>query len=367
MTREQISQINRKPVLGIQPAGDPGDWKGWMKKRFPLYLALGILTSCLGWGSETSWFARLLMQVFLSTSLTIVLWEGNARISDWLDSRISWLEHPARRVLWAVFIQTGYSLLASSLIVVPVLGLWQWYSHEVVKWKELMGGTAIVSVGITLIISVILTTRSFFIHWRASVIEAERLQNESLQMKMAALKTQLNPHFLFNSLNVLASLVGQENNPAQRFIEQLARIYRYVLDISQAEVVPVAREWEFIGSYLRLLKTRFGDNLSYELDEVPADNWGLAPMTLQVLVENAIKHNVISAARPLRIEIRVMPNQQLVVRNPFQPKADTGDSSGIGLANLKEQYLHLGGGSVRYGINGDFFEVYIPLLKMQKL
>ena len=336
------------------------DVRDGVRRRWIWYMLVALITTLLPLGGEMVEEAVWPYVLFASLVITIVLWEGNSAISDWLDEKISWLDHPVYRVLAAVVLQTVYSSIATIVASQFITFLWGtgWMDEE---YRNNPFASLPISLAITAIITLVLTSRSFFLYLRASLIETEQLKTESLQLRVAALKTQLNPHFLFNSLNVLSSLVDVNPRQAQEFIQGLSQIYRYVLDAGSREWVLLEEEWRFIESYLRLLKIRFGEPLQYHLADSLPQGACIVPLTLQVLVENAIKHNVITLKKPLLLEI-LLQDHSLVVRNTLQVRNQTSEASGIGLANIREQYRHLTGKEVVYGVQGAFFEVIIPII-----
>lgn len=144
----------------------------------------------------------------------------------------------------------------------------------------------------------------FFKQWKESTIEAERFKKESIRAQLESLKTQVNPHFLFNSLNTLSGLIDHDKDLSKEFVDDLSTVYRYVLQHKDEEIVCIETELDFIHSYSQLLKKRHGDRIAFHFN-VDKSDWscGIPPMTLQLLVENAAKHNIASRKKPLKIEV----------------------------------------------------------------
>ncbi len=193
--------------------------------------------------------------------------------------------------------------------------------------------------------------------------EKEQLRVANMQSQLDVLKQQVNPHFLFNSLNTLSSLISEDPKQAEQFVDKLSGVYRYVLRANEQHLTTVDAELEFIDAYYHLLRTRYGTALSLTV-QVQAERrpCQLPPLTLQLLVENAVKHNVVSPKRPLRIQIAVDEQNRLVVHNTLQRKATRAVSNGIGLTNIvaKYQMLNLPQPSVEE--SPDEFIVRLPLL-----
>lgn len=188
------------------------------------------------------------------------------------------------------------------------------------------------------------------------------LQEENIISQFESLKAQVNPHFLFNSLNVLSSLIFIDQNKASKFVRQLSKVYRYVLEHKDKDTIPIQDELPFIESYIFLLKTRFDQNLVVNLDlpkEVKTRK--VAPMVIQLLIENAIKHNIVSKAKPLTLTISRL-GDTLTVENNIQLKSSTEVSSGIGLANIKKRYEYLTNKKVEIEQGETRFVVRIPLI-----
>lgn len=194
---------------------------------------------------------------------------------------------------------------------------------------------------------------------------AEQLEKQQLLNEIALLKTQVNPHFLFNSLSILASLVRVNPDLSEQFIDQLSRSYRYILEQKEQSLVTLRTELEFIHSYSFLLKIRFENkfDLRVDLPENAPDQYKIAPLTLQLLVENAVKHNRMSLREPLVVEISMEDGQTLVVKNRLQPRNTASVSTGIGLQNIINRYALLTSRPVWAGEREDAFVVKIPLLR----
>jgi LytS/YehU family sensor histidine kinase len=218
------------------------------------------------------------------------------------------------------------------------------------------------SIVITIFISLFLHGRAFLISWRHAIIDGEKLQKESILAKYESLKSQVNPHFLFNSLNALTNLVYEDQQKAVKFIKQLSEVYRYVLDTRDREVVTLDEELNFLDSYLFLQKIRFGENLKTQIN-ITSTRSHIAPLALQMLIENAIKHNVVSSDDPLLISIREV-DDSILVENNIQKKSTLGEpSSGMGLENICNRYQFLSNQKVEIIKSEDRFTVKLPVIK----
>lgn len=194
-------------------------------------------------------------------------------------------------------------------------------------------------------------------------LQAEQLQKEAAQAQFAALRNQVNPHFLFNSLSILSSLVEVDAKLSVQFINRLSKAYRYILEQRDAERVPLRTELDFIESYTFLLSIRFDERLQVRINVPNADRdrYQIAPLTLQLLVENAVKHNQMSDEDPLFVRID-REGDYLRVVNPLQPRPQPEDSTGVGLTNIINRYRLLSKQPVWIGeVDNEFF-VKIPLL-----
>lgn len=199
--------------------------------------------------------------------------------------------------------------------------------------------------------------------WRTSQAEAERLERLHTQAQLENLKAQINPHFLFNSLNTLNALISEDANRARQFVRRLSDVYRYILEHREANVIELSRERRLFEDYADLCSTRFEDNFNWKAEwPAPIDDWAIPPMTLQILLENAVKHNVISADKPLHVHVHT-ENHRLIVSNNLQPKKLWDPGTGIGLKNIVERYAQLTSEKVIIQSQDNAFSVSLPLIR----
>lgn len=217
----------------------------------------------------------------------------------------------------------------------------------------------ILQLVITILITWIIYSISFFKNWRNLKLQEEKMKNKMLELEYEALKNQVNPHFLFNSLNVLTALVT-DNEDAVLFIKKLSDVYRYILEQKSNEIIDLKTELEFTDSYIYLHKIRFGENLIVN-NNVYNTSGKIVPLSLQMVVENAIKHNIVSPDDPLTIEI-FNKDDYLYVINNLQYKINR-NSSGIGLKNIKSRYKYLSKQTFEYKKTEKQFIVKIPIIK----
>lgn len=205
----------------------------------------------------------------------------------------------------------------------------------------------------------------FFREYKNQWIQAEELRRITSQAQIQSLKSQINPHFLFNNLNVLSAMVIRDNPAANKFIEEFASVYRYVLNNQDKELVPLSTELEFIQSYLFLLKQRFTEGLNVGLS-IPEryTSWHIVPAALQMLIENAIKHNIVSTFRPLNISIYANGEGTITVTNNLQRRRSVERSYNIGLKNIDERYKLISGRDIIVKTDDEQFEVTLPLLEL---
>lgn len=190
-----------------------------------------------------------------------------------------------------------------------------------------------------------------------------QVQKENLQSQFEVLKSQINPHFMFNSLNVLSGLISKDIGKAQQFIDEFSHIYRYVLETLEQQVVPLEKELDFMRSYLFLQQIRYGNDLSYTVN-LPSSllKWVLPPLSLQVVLENAIKHNIVNESKPLKIEIYSEENT-LHVRNTLQPKISAAGSTGLGLKNLVKRYGLISESVPAFQVETGYYIAKLPLIE----
>ncbi len=303
--------------------------------------------------------------VIYSWTLTIALAYGNGYINDLLDRHISWIHQPVRRLLLALAAMFGYSLVA--VLLIDVVFIRVIFVHRFAEyfanftWQDYLERTYF-PLGITVVITTFLTSRSFLLSWREAAIEAERLKTENMASKYESLRSQVNPHFLFNSLNALTALVYEDPDMAARFIKKLSEVYRYVLDTRHREVVSLQEELAFLESYIFLQKIRYENNLQINLQLPRQEKIMIPPLSLQMLLENAIKHNEISEEKPLHIALYLENDEYIVVSNKLQKKNIRETSSGIGLENIKLRYEYLTKKVVEVLSGPEEFTVKLPLL-----
>jgi len=195
-------------------------------------------------------------------------------------------------------------------------------------------------------------------------LENEQLRTESLQSQFESLKNQMSPHFLFNTLTALNSLIRESPDVAEQYVNHLAQVLRYTLQGNDKKTVTLREEMDFTHSYLFLIKMRYGANLTIKTDiqEIHM-SFELPPLTIQTLLENAVKHNEISNRKPLTIEIQTTENADLVVSNQVQQKLTPEQGTGIGLTNLSKQFQLLGERDIQIIQEDNEFRIIIPLIK----
>jgi LytS/YehU family sensor histidine kinase len=254
-------------------------------------------------------------------------------------------------VLIAIIISSCFTLFANFL---------KPYKHDL---SNVLLNNALIFSVVNILLMSILESLIFSKESKQAQQIADNLKEELSQMKFELLKSQINPHFMFNSLNVLSGLVSSNAKKAQQFIDEFSHIYRYVLETIEHSVSTLNKELDFMRSYLFLQQLRYGDNLSYSVN-IPASmmNYFLPPLSLQIVLENAIKHNVANESKPLHIEIYYQ-DFYLIVKNNIQPKVSIGKSTGIGLKNLQKRYVLISENPPTFTVEDNFFIAKLPLIQ----
>ena len=299
---------------------------------------------------------------FLNGFCFVILGFGNGRLTEWINKFLPWTGNITLRLIVSILATIAYTSVAWIFIV--------WF-YVFVNNGKILGfaglfnaltesyDSFILTQTITFFVSIFLHGRGFLLSWKLTLVETERLKKEQIAAKYETLKNQVNPHFLFNSLNVLTTLVHKDADLAERFIKQLSHNYRYVLDTREREVVPLAEEIKNLEAYIFLMKIRFGDSLNVH---VKVDSEGnVPPLTLQMLTENALKHNEVSKAHPLSIDV-FLEGDFIVIKNNVQLKNNVADSTGVGLENIRLRYKFLSEKEVIIHQDNDFFTVKIPII-----
>ncbi|MCF6222361.1 MAG: 2TM domain-containing protein [Flavobacteriaceae bacterium] len=202
----------------------------------------------------------------------------------------------------------------------------------------------------------------FYNKYQQKKVEESQIVAKTESAKFESLKSQLDPHFLFNSLNVLTSLIDENPRQAEKFTTKLSKVYRYVLEQKDKDLIPLEEELKFAKSYMELLKMRFEDGINFNIPEkVSSQELKIAPLSLQLLLENAVKHNVITSKDPLEIKI-YEENRFLSIENNINPKASLEKSTKVGLKNINQRYGLITDKTVIITNNNNIFKVKLPLL-----
>jgi len=207
-----------------------------------------------------------------------------------------------------------------------------------------------------------------FIHWRETRIrKMDRLRKESAEFQFEMLKSQVNPHFLFNSFNTLITIIEEDKKTAVSYVEKLSEFFRSIVAYRDKNIIPLDEEIKLLGNYFFLQKKRYGQHLvlNNEIDEVKQSSYEIPPLTLQLLMENAIKHNAVSKESPLLVDLFIDKEEKLVMRNNINPKIGRSKSSGLGLQNITSRFKLLTHAKVDVLDDGKYFIVRIPLIKLQ--
>jgi sensor histidine kinase YesM len=341
-------------------------------KSIPQFLALNLfiafalnLIFCPSCFFSVQGLKVLIPHFIFSFLASSALSYGGYLVDYYFDARLSWIRYPVKRLVLTVLFYGVYSFIISLILVLGFLFLMGQVSLESIPWNRIISNTRM-PMTIAFVIMAIFTTRSWLMEWRNAAIEAEQLKSENIASKYQSLKDQLNPHFLFNSLNVLSNLVYENADKSAAFIQQLSKIYRYVLDVQQEQLVSLDQELKFAENYLSLQKIRFEESLNYEIKVHKTEAFVIPPLSLQLLLENAIKHNIVSREKPLKILIE-QKGEMLIVSNNLQPKPhDQSDGKGIGLDNIKIRYSLLSNKTIQILKTETAFVVELPLLQVSQ-
>lgn len=323
---------------------------------------LALIILAVFFGNAFSNPQRFLSGIVWSYSICITQWIGPAFIGALLDKKLTWIKQPVTRT----FVEIG-SLLLWSVTAFISVQLIMYYLVLGIQpqnaWASIQN-SILVTFLISLFISLTFTAIGFFKAWRKSALNEALLKAEMMTYKYNALRNQLNPHFLFNSFNVLSDLVYEDQEQAVKFIRQLSSLFRFVLDVRDKELVSLDEEVDFLKSYAGLLSTRFGDKLQLDINLPEKSGLMVIPMTLQLLIENSVKHNEVSTKNPLFVKIYT-ENDFLIVENPLQPKSTLEESKKTGLSNLEQQYSFFTGQKIKVTHDKEIFRVSIPLIQQE--
>jgi LytS/YehU family sensor histidine kinase len=316
-----------------------------------------------------------LKHAILTIFMLILIWEGNRFLIFYSHRKFS---PPYKTLKRFTFLVPACILFTSIIMVLAKNGRYyldhnEWKfvtdttSHLYVNNKQVtmgpFGPTIFNAVLITLFFFCFYEAFYYLVRMRNMEQEKEALQIQKNQSELHSLKQQVNPHFLFNSLNSLSSLISDDPEKAEKFLDEMSKVYRYMLRSNEDGLTSLDQEMLFIQSYFHMLKTRYGDGLEMHiLIEDHFLEYKLPPFTLQMLVENAVKHNMILKQNPLQISIKTVGNGKLIVSNNLQRKINRVESTKVGLNNIIKKYQLMKHEAISIMDDGKEFAVTVPLI-----
>jgi hypothetical protein len=336
-----------------------------IKKEFILTLKIILILTLILFILVGDYTLRGFFLTLTRTSLyTIILAFGQGVLNTFISSKWDWVKQTNKRV-WAGIISTVLYTIPAILLIhyilfVKVDGLpeEQFFDGNMV-WAHLFW------ILFSFTVSSFLHAREFMIEWKKSTKQETTKQEivaKTETAKFESLKNQLDPHFLFNSLNVLTSLIGENPNQAEKFTTKLSKVYRYVLEQRNKDLIPIQEELRFAKTYMQLLVMRFEDAIEFNIpNNISDEDFKIVPLSLQLLLENAVKHNVVSSLKPLVISIYEYENH-LIIENNVNPKEAIGKSTKVGLQNIADRYGLITKKTVKIENNNKTFKVSLPLL-----
>lgn len=322
-------------------------------------IAIPLITGMINSQNFTNWQIKL---SFLFTILiAFLIWEGNRYLHFSLRSYFDWINKPLQKIAVMILSITFYTVPVSVLLLV---GWYKLFSSQPVNWDIVTQSTLIIMVAVIFITHVYET--AFLVKESESeIIKNEQLERARAEAELEALKNQIDPHFIFNSLNTLSHLIESKPAKAKQFNDNLADVYRYILQNKARDLVLLREEMEFLQSYFLLLQIRFEKAvlLKVDINEEAMDQYLIPPISLQILAENAIKHNEFTEDTPLLFEI-MMKKDELVVHNQVRKKTLRKASSKIGLQNLQKRYRLTTNRDIIIKEEEKDFTVNLPVLKI---
>ena len=327
-------------------------------KWYFLILSIGVIAFAISLVFSTVLHINLLILFLQSCLMTTVMWGGCYAIVQYIWKKYPWENVPRKHLFLEI------TLISILLIVVYSALLQSVAMQHSISFSSVVESNIyqiIITTLITFLITTIHEAVFFYQQWKHHFSKSISLEKDNIEARYNALKSQVNPHFLFNSLNSLMNLL--ENNPkAEQYVQDLSEYLRYVLLSNSHKTVEVQEELDYLQKYIHLQSLRFENNLQMEINiKNEWLNYHLPPLTLQMLVENCIKHNVISTLRPLSIKIYNTENL-LTVSNNLQIKA-TEQSTGQGLKNIEGRYRFLSNEAIKIESDNTHFSVTIPLIE----
>lgn len=298
---------------------------------------------------------------FYSVIFTAVYWSGAAIIIKYFRRKFPEISLTSKRVISSAICIIIWMIIGG-IPVKLLLGL-----DSMDHLMQIKAHAAYIPFNFVAatVITLIYESFYFFEKWKESFRLNEELKNRQIRTQYEVLQNQMSPHFLFNSLNTLTSIIPDDPEAAVSFTEKLSEVYRYILQNKERELVTLNEEVDFVKSYLFLLRMRFPDNLTFDFDiDEKYQKLNIPPLTLQMLIENAIKHNVISKSKPLHINIYIDNGKSVVVKNNLQKKESLEKSTKTGLDNIKKRYSILGGKKIDIISSANNFMVAVPLIDL---
>ncbi len=316
-----------------------------------------VLYNGLSGNPGINWLpADLVFLIFIS----ICLWLGNVQLQYLLRPALYKIKNIAGRVLARFSLTILFSFVLSLVLFI----LWNYLLHRQKHSTKTIMSLQLISVFLSIFVSTVYEIVYLHKERASDIVKMERTERSKIQAQLDGLKNQVDPHFIFNSLNTLSYLISQNPDTARLFNDTLAKVYRYILIKKEKDLVMLKEEVEFASNYFYLLKIRYQEGLkmTIELNDIITENYMLPPLSVQILIENAIKHNHFTDKVPLEIKVRVH-HDKIIVTNNRNVKQFEIQSPQIGLKNLAERYMLITGNNIIIQDDKDMFSVVLPLLK----
>ena len=321
-------------------------------------------------GSVLNFDRAMLLNFAMYCMYSIPISLVNSYFFDYINTRVNWTETTKKYRLLigiigsvSVTIFTVFLVRMVQLVLIEGQSYTEFINSQFTNSKNLT--FYFISLLITIVFSVFFHAIYFYKELQKNKVTEQKIIAGTASAQFDALKNQLDPHFLFNSLNVLSSLIDENPRQAQKFTSGLSKVYRYVLEQKNKELVTVDEEFQFAKTYMSLLKMRFEDSIIFEIPEAASNPESkVVPLSLQLLLENAVKHNMVTPSKPLHIKI-YEDKGNLIIQNNLQEKQIVKKSSGVGLNNITKRYDLLTQRNVYINKTASDFQVAIPMLTKQ--